>query len=54
LEGYDRRTQQFRFEAVCSADPPLNSQHNPTGKDTPYAIASDHPDPPGHRQHPAR
>jgi pilus assembly protein CpaF len=39
LEDYDRRTQQFRFEAVYSANPGLNSQHDSTGKDTPHAIA---------------
>ncbi len=39
LEDYDRRTQQFKFEAVYSADPALNSQRNPNGKDTPHAIA---------------
>jgi pilus assembly protein CpaF len=39
LEDYDRRTQQFRFEAVYSANPALNSQRNSNGKDTPYAIA---------------
>jgi pilus assembly protein CpaF len=39
LEDYDRRTQQFRFETVYSANPALNSQRNPTGKDTPHAIA---------------
>ena len=39
LEDYDRRTQQFRFEAVYNANPALNSQPNHTGKDTPHAIA---------------
>jgi pilus assembly protein CpaF len=39
LEDYDRRTQQFRFEAVYSANRGLNSQHDSTGKDTPHAIA---------------
>jgi pilus assembly protein CpaF len=39
LEDYDRRTQQFRFEAVYSANPDLNSQRNSNGKDTPHAIA---------------
>jgi pilus assembly protein CpaF len=39
LEDYDRHTQQFRFEAVYSANPALNSQSNPNGKDTPHAIA---------------
>jgi pilus assembly protein CpaF len=39
LEDYDRRTQQFKFEAVYNADPALNSQPSPTGKDTPHAIA---------------
>jgi pilus assembly protein CpaF len=39
LEDYDRRTQQFKLEAVYSANPALNSQRNPTGKDTPHAIA---------------
>jgi pilus assembly protein CpaF len=39
LEDYDRRTQQFKLEAVYSANPSLNSQPNPIGKDTPYAIA---------------
>jgi pilus assembly protein CpaF len=39
LEDYDRRTQQFRFEAVYSADHTPNSHPDSTGKDTPHAIA---------------
>jgi pilus assembly protein CpaF len=39
LGDYDRRTQQFRFEAVYSANPALNYQRNSNGKDTPHAIA---------------
>ncbi len=39
LDDYDRRTQQFRFELVYSANSTLNSVHNPNGKDTQYATA---------------
>jgi pilus assembly protein CpaF len=39
LEDYDRRTQQFRFEAVYTADHTPNSHPDSTGKDTPHAIA---------------
>jgi pilus assembly protein CpaF len=39
LDGYDRRSQQFQFEMVYDANSNINSQHNPTPKDTSYAIA---------------
>jgi pilus assembly protein CpaF len=39
LDGYDRRSQQFQFEMVYGTNSNLNSQHNSTPKDTPYAIA---------------
>jgi pilus assembly protein CpaF len=39
LEDYDRRTQQFKFEAVYNADHTPNFHPDSTGKDTPHAIA---------------
>jgi pilus assembly protein CpaF len=39
LEGYDRHTRQFKFEAVYSADHTPNSHPDSTGEDTPHAIA---------------
>jgi pilus assembly protein CpaF len=40
LEDYDRRTQQFKFEAVYGTDHTPNSHlDSTTGKDTPYATA---------------
>jgi len=39
LDGYDRRSQQFQFEMVYGANSIPNPDHNPTPKDTPYAIA---------------
>jgi pilus assembly protein CpaF len=39
LDSYDRRSQQFQFEMVYDPNSTLNSEHNPTTKDTPYAIA---------------
>ena len=39
LDDYDRRSQQFRFEAVYKADSALNSNSNSVGKDTPNAAA---------------
>jgi pilus assembly protein CpaF len=39
LDDYDRRNQQFQFEAVYKADSVLNHNSNSIGKDTPNAIA---------------
>jgi pilus assembly protein CpaF len=39
LSGYDRNAQQFISEMVYSSDSALNSDVNPTEKDTDYAIA---------------
>jgi pilus assembly protein CpaF len=39
LHDYDRRNQQFIFEAVYKADSALNPNSNSIGKDTPNAIA---------------
>jgi pilus assembly protein CpaF len=39
LNGYDRMTQRFRHEMVYNADSKMNLDHNPSEKDTDYAIA---------------
>jgi pilus assembly protein CpaF len=39
LNDYDRRSQQFQFEAVYAADCSQNSDFNSSRKDIPYAIA---------------
>jgi pilus assembly protein CpaF len=39
VDDYDRRSQHFQFETVYGPDSTMNSQHNPTGKDTHNAIA---------------
>jgi pilus assembly protein CpaF len=39
LNDYDRRSQQFQFEAVYAADSPQDSDFNSSRKDLPYAIA---------------
>ena len=39
IVDYDRRNQQFKFEAVYKADSTFDSNSNPIGKDTTNAIA---------------
>jgi pilus assembly protein CpaF len=39
LNGYDRMAQRFKCEIVYNADSTLNLDHNPSEKDTDYAIA---------------
>ena len=39
LNGYDRASQQFKFETIYSAIDPSNCHTNSTRKDTTYAIA---------------
>ena len=39
LDGYDRRSQQFQFEMVYGANSTPDPDHNPTRKDSAYAVA---------------
>ena len=39
LNGYNRAKERFHCETVYEANPLQHSHHNPTGKDTDYAIA---------------